>query len=59
MVLVELELDAKVVDVFFGLGENLLIGDSVVLLKSTESIVSGLLGTMGRRVVDGFWVEGL
>lgn len=63
LVVLELELDARVVDVFFGLGENLLTGDRVVLLKSIESIVegvnSGLLGIIGRRVVDGFWVEGL
>lgn len=56
--------DATVdVDVFLGRGENLFTGFSVVLLKSPESIDDGvnsvLLGNGGRRVVGGFWVDGL
>lgn len=57
------DVDSVVVIVFFGRGENLLTGLGVVLLKSTESIDEGvisiLLGTTGRRVVEGFCVEGL
>lgn len=57
------DVECVVVIVFFGRGENLLTGLGVVLLKSTESIDEGvisiLLGTTGRRVVEGFCVDGL